>query len=96
MMTPATLWMFGLGPKPEQGLTVAPMPVFEKVYPVHRYAHEVDPQEHQCYGCNEVTEWICVRCQVPFCYEHAGHPTQFCENIGLCKSCADDRYSDDF
>ena len=95
-MTVAILWMHGLGPKPELVTFVPAHVVFENVYPVHRYSHEVDPTEHQCYGCSEVTDWICDRCQNPFCYEHAGHPTQFCENIGLCKDCADDRYSYDF
>jgi len=57
MMTPATLWMFGLGPKPQQGLTVAPMPVFEKAYPVHKYSHEVYPgPQGYCVGekCNRL------------------------------------------
>jgi len=57
MMTPATLWMFGLGPKPEQGLTVAPLPVFEKVYPVHKYSHEVTPRK----GCSWCPECGCPR-----------------------------------
>lgn len=95
-MTPAMKWALGIGTKPDL-VTFVPAPVvFEKVYPIHSNGNEIDPRDHQCYGCSEVTEWICKRCENPFCYEHAGHPTQFCENIGLCKDCADDRYSYDY
>ena len=48
MMTPAMKWAIGLGPKPDL-VTLVPAPiVFEKVYPVHRYSHEVHPGPKGC------------------------------------------------
>jgi len=101
MMTPATLWMFGLGPKPEQGLMVAPMPVFEKVYPVHRYSHEIDPRDHQCECCGTVTDLICERCEAVTCdncfgMEKFGGPYgDGPMGLNYCKSCMESYYDRD-
>ena len=64
MLTPAMKWAIGLGPKPDL-VTLVPAPVvFEKVYPVHRYSHEVTPRKGcawcpEC-GCPQTTnnDWL--------------------------------------
>lgn len=81
MMTPATLCMFGLGPKPEQGLTVAPLPVFDKVYPVHKYSHEVTPRK----GCS----W-CPECGCPRTTNH----DWLGDGFRMCADCGQEWWSD--
>lgn len=51
-MNPIHPWVLGLGPKPDHLVEVPARPVFEKVYPVHRYATEII-QRKGCQWCPE-------------------------------------------
>ena len=97
MMTPAMKWAIGLGPKPEL-VTFVPSPVvFEKVYPAHRYSHEVDPTKRQC-GCGTVTDWVCESCDELYCESCMGSCSSSDGPVdkNFCESCMDSYMNQDY